>query len=234
MKPLRLVVFGVIVALGIVRPARAELCPKCKGKVFIMNVGKCVECGGLTTSGAHKLCPKCSRKLGQCEHCRAKLKDELTPARTKKLTAAVDKFTLDVRYFGEQGKPMYNVTLRVPTVDDKRPRFSPAAQLTKKQALALIDHLAKDGYLRRAGNVAFKEMKMPKGPTYCLFARGPKDLELHEDLGWSLKMIHRLEALRDACEGDGRKAMDRLLGRMSGHKKRWEAATKGFLRPRPR
>ena len=54
--------------------AGADLCPKCKGKVYIGNIGKCVECGGPTSSGAFKLCRKCSTKLGQCEHCRAPLK----------------------------------------------------------------------------------------------------------------------------------------------------------------
>ena len=55
-------------------PARGELCPKCKGKMYIMNIGKCVGCGGMTTSGAFKLCKKCSTKLGECEHCRAEHK----------------------------------------------------------------------------------------------------------------------------------------------------------------
>jgi len=42
--------------------------------MFTADVGKCVVCGGDTTSGAHKLCPRCSARLGQCEHCRAPLR----------------------------------------------------------------------------------------------------------------------------------------------------------------
>jgi len=53
--------------------AVAGLCPKCKGKAYTTDIGKCVECGGDTSSGAFKLCRKCSAKLGQCEHCRAAL-----------------------------------------------------------------------------------------------------------------------------------------------------------------
>lgn len=53
--------------------AGAELCPNCKGKSYIKNLGQCVECESITTSGAFKLCMKCSRKLNQCEHCRAPL-----------------------------------------------------------------------------------------------------------------------------------------------------------------
>jgi predicted secreted protein len=67
------IALSVLTVLVLAAPAGAELCEKCKGKMFIMSVGKCVECGGFTGSGAHKLCRKCSAKLGQCEHCRAKL-----------------------------------------------------------------------------------------------------------------------------------------------------------------
>jgi hypothetical protein len=54
-------------------PALADLCAKCKDKMYIQTVGQCIECKGNTSSGAFKLCPACSRKLGECEHCRAKL-----------------------------------------------------------------------------------------------------------------------------------------------------------------
>jgi inhibitor of cysteine peptidase len=53
--------------------ALAELCPKCRDKAYIQSIGTCAECGGATSSGAFKLCKKCSAKLGQCEHCRAPL-----------------------------------------------------------------------------------------------------------------------------------------------------------------
>ena len=65
---------GAAVILFLASPAFAGLCPKCKGRMYIQNIGKCVECGGRTSSGAFKLCGKCSAKLGQCEHCRAPLK----------------------------------------------------------------------------------------------------------------------------------------------------------------
>ena len=330
-----------LVILAVALPAMAELCAKCKGKMYIMNIGKCVGCGGATTSGAHKLCPACSRKLGQCEHCRAKVAggakpvqpvepaavlrlskeshgkafaasvgqtivvrlrgnattgfrwgagkltagvvrpvstkyagapagviggggefvltfkvvkagtEKLTleykrpwekkpPARTvavtinagadataeraRRLKVAVDWFTLDLWYLGDQDKPFYNLTLRVPKIKGRRSPFSPAVQLTKKEALAIIDHLAKDGYLRRAGNQSLKDLKAPAGPTYGLFVRGPRGLELYEFLGWDLGMLRRLDALRKVLDGDAAKKMDLLLGRLSGYKKAWEAA----------
>ena len=56
--------------------AVAGLCPKCKGRMYTADVGKCKACGGFTSSGAFKLCKKCSAKLKQCEHCRAPLKEQ--------------------------------------------------------------------------------------------------------------------------------------------------------------
>ena len=77
---------SVLTVLMLAGPTGAELCEKCKGKMYIMSVGKCVECGGFTGSGAHKLCRKCSAKLGQCEHCRAPLKGAKPQATTKPTT----------------------------------------------------------------------------------------------------------------------------------------------------
>jgi inhibitor of cysteine peptidase len=54
--------------------ARADLCPKCKGGVYDTAMGTCQECKELkAVSSSFKLCPACSKKLGQCERCRAKL-----------------------------------------------------------------------------------------------------------------------------------------------------------------
>ena len=52
--------------------AFAKYCQKHKniGGV-IQSIGKCSECGKMTTSGAFKLCPKCSEKLNKCMVCMA-------------------------------------------------------------------------------------------------------------------------------------------------------------------
>lgn len=54
--------------------ANAALCPQCKGKNFIQSIGACGTCQAVTSSGAFKLCPKCSDKLAQCEACQITLK----------------------------------------------------------------------------------------------------------------------------------------------------------------
>jgi inhibitor of cysteine peptidase len=65
---------GLVAIVIVCSAARAELCPKCRDKGYIQNIGTCAECGGATSSGTFKLCKKCSAKLGQCEHCRAPLR----------------------------------------------------------------------------------------------------------------------------------------------------------------
>lgn len=80
MKNLSILLSAAILLLLAVSPVAAELCPKCKGKMYIQSIGKCVECGGTASSGAFKLCKKCSAKLGQCEHCRAPLGGTDQPA----------------------------------------------------------------------------------------------------------------------------------------------------------
>jgi hypothetical protein len=57
-------------------PALAELCEPCRDCSYTKDIGTCVECGGMTPSGAFRLCMGCSDKLRQCEHCRAPLPDK--------------------------------------------------------------------------------------------------------------------------------------------------------------
>jgi predicted secreted protein len=64
---------AALVLLGAAAGARAELCNECKKYAFIQSVGKCEVCGKETTSGAMRLCPACSVRLRQCEHCRVAL-----------------------------------------------------------------------------------------------------------------------------------------------------------------
>ncbi len=64
---------GIALLLGMVGTAGAGLCSKCIGKMYIQNLGVCTSCGGDTSSGAFKLCHKCSDKLHQCECCIAAL-----------------------------------------------------------------------------------------------------------------------------------------------------------------
>ena len=76
---------STILVVGLSRPAAAELCKSCRGKAYILSIGKCSSCGGQTTSGAFKLCEKCSAEQGKCEHCLASLGGGKTPPKKKPL-----------------------------------------------------------------------------------------------------------------------------------------------------
>ena len=80
MNRIALVVAGVALALAAAAAGPGGLCEKCAPGIYIQNVGKCVECGARTSSGAFKLCRACSAKLGQCMHCRAPLAAAAAPA----------------------------------------------------------------------------------------------------------------------------------------------------------
>jgi inhibitor of cysteine peptidase len=78
-KPFSLLTAGLVLSfaiLGCSASARAALCSKCRELMFVDSVGKCSDCGGTTASGALQLCPKCSLKRRQCEHCLARLTDQ--------------------------------------------------------------------------------------------------------------------------------------------------------------
>ena len=70
-------VFSMTV-LGWSPSTQAALCSKCRDMMFIDSESKCSDCGVSTASGALQICPKCSVKRHQCEHCLAAIteKDE--------------------------------------------------------------------------------------------------------------------------------------------------------------
>ncbi|MDP6047557.1 MAG: hypothetical protein QGG25_18245 [Phycisphaerae bacterium] len=95
-----------------------------------------------------------------------------TARRARILNRDVAKFTLDIRYFGPQDKPLYQLTLRVPIIKDRRSTFWPAAQLSQTAAKEVIDHLAADGFFDRAKDITLASVELPKGPAYTMFASG--------------------------------------------------------------
>jgi hypothetical protein len=143
--------------------------------------------------------------------------------RAKALKAHLDTFVLVLQYHGGSHKPFYNLTLAVPEESHRSRDFWPAVYITKAQAVRIVDHLAKDGFLARAGNIANKEIMAPKGPCYTLTVAGPRGLQLYEVLGWDLAMLKRLDALAEVLEGEAKEKMSLLLGRLSGYRREWEA-----------
>ena len=145
--------------------------------------------------------------------------------RAKKLKANLDSLKLTLRYYGQQGKPLYrSFCLSVPLAIVDAVPGSDHVTISKKQAEKIIDHLAGDGFLARSMNLSgIRLTKPPAGPTYTIRAWAG-GLVLYENLGWDLKMLKRLDALQGVLDGEGAKAMDKLLARMSGLRKEWEKA----------
>ena len=48
---------------------KEPLCNECQGKMFIMAIGTCSNCGSSTPSMAYKLCAECARAKGVCMSC---------------------------------------------------------------------------------------------------------------------------------------------------------------------
>ena len=232
MKRLALTV-SVAAVLVFAADARAALCGKCKGMMYITSIGRCTKCSGHTSSGAFKLCKKCSAKLGQCQNCLAgegkpvapPVKAPVLSAKAVKLAGlfkgAAANFTLNIRYFGEQDKPYYQLTIRVGELKDKRKPFWPAAQVSQAGAKKIIDHLAGDGFFDRAMDITRVRMRPPVGPVYTFWLSGPTGVQLYENIGWKMPMLKRLDALAKGLEGGASRQMALLLGRLSGHRKAW-------------
>ena len=69
-----------VAVLGWNQSGRAAFCGKCRDLMFIDSEGKCIDCGGPTASAALRLCPKCSARRHQCEHCLAATTEKDEPA----------------------------------------------------------------------------------------------------------------------------------------------------------
>ncbi|HUW58042.1 MAG TPA: hypothetical protein VMZ92_15485 [Planctomycetota bacterium] len=144
------------------------------------------------------------------------------------LKRGVKDFILLLQYFGEQGKPFYELKLSRQLSRLDRDPFRLCVAIDEKQAFGIIDHLAASGFLGRAEQIdplVRGEWPGPRGPCYLLTVCGGA-ATFREDLGWGLPMLKRLDALRGVLEGDAAKQMDLLLGRLSGLRKAWTDAEK--------
>lgn len=141
-------------------------------------------------------------------------------------------FTLDIRYFGPQNRPYYQLTLRVPIIKDRRQRYWPAVRLSPDRANKIIDHLAGTGFFDRAIDTTRVGTAKPKGPAYTFWLSGPTGVLLYERIGWYRPMLDRFDALAKVLDGDAATQMGQLLGRLSSYRKRWpETTAKPKTRP---
>ncbi|MFI5380219.1 MAG: M56 family metallopeptidase, partial [Tepidisphaerales bacterium] len=143
--------------------------------------------------------------------------------RATQLMANLKSFSLSLTYHGNQDKPYYGLRLSVEQLASDNP-FEPAVTITPQQAEKIIAYLAIEGYLDQALDLnRDRSPSPPPKPYYSLIVQVNKGaVGFEEWLAWDLKMLHRLDGLRQVLDGDAARNMDLLLGRLSGQRREWE------------
>lgn len=144
--------------------------------------------------------------------------------RADSMKANVATFRLELNYSGQEDKPFYRLIVSVPVVDPLASNpFHRIVQVNETEAIRIIDHLARDGFLDQSVDPRNRaELSPPSKLGYSLkVATG--NISLDEDLGWDLPMLQRLDGLRDALPDTATKNMEFVLTRLSGLRKQWEA-----------
>lgn len=144
--------------------------------------------------------------------------------REHKLKSNYDSFYLRLDYCGDEDKPFYRATLHVAEEGFKTDnRFVRDVLIDKDQAAKILRFLIKDDFLERAAETADGKQFRTKKQGYLLYA-GCDGLRLVEHIGWDLKMILKLEALKAQLGGDARSAVGNIITRLSGWRRIWEQA----------
>ncbi len=140
----------------------------------------------------------------------------LMSERAKIFQRNVKTFRLHFQYHGDEDKPFYRPHLSVPPSAAKIDNpFSPFVQISEAQALKLIAQLERDGALADAYDQRDKARREPpSSPGYTLHIECD-ELPLCLDLGWGKPLLARLDGLAAQCDGDARKSLDFMLGRIS-------------------
>lgn len=130
----------------------------------------------------------------------------------------------EVNFGGQEDKPFYRLRVSVPVIAQlaKNP-FHQIVQVKDDEAIGIIDHLARNGFLDQAVDLRDKTERPPPSMPGYSWKVVAGDISLNEDLGWGLPMLQRLDGLRDVLPDTATKDMEFLLTRLSGWRKQWEA-----------
>ena len=154
---------------------------------------------------------------------------ERTRKAVEMLKDNLDDFGLSLSFSGDLKEPFHTIGLATACKNKAKtpPHWLGDADLGKEGSAKVIDYLASSGFFDRAsvipsndqeGRVKFYASK--NQPYYSLQVSA----QYHEILGWDIMMLHRLEGLRKALDGDAAKLMDKLLATLEPKRKEWEKA----------
>ena len=146
------------------------------------------------------------------------------------LKADLDNFHLDFQYHSKQGEAIVcGLTLSVPALlKNQVPMSSKTVRISKDQADRIVDCLWKEGLLFSPTSLYLpgKEPWWFSGYSYrtdYVFAvRGLLGVECYQNLAAYPNMYEKVNALRNALNGDARKAMDELLAQATRHRHKLE------------
>ena len=138
---------------------------------------------------------------------------EQATKRAESMKANVATFRLELNYSGQEDKPFYRLIVSVPVIDQLASNpFQRIVQVKENEAIRIIDHLARDGFLDQAVDLRNKsEQPPPSRPGYSL--KVVVGISLDEELGWGLPMLQRLDGLHDVLPDTAMKEMEFVLTR---------------------
>lgn len=149
--------------------------------------------------------------------------------RMKLLKKHVGKFRLTLKHLNPRGpniRPVVRLTVAEMGVRVRTWRIS------KAQAVKIIDHLAAEGFLESSRDIFVTKAPKIAGPCCVLSVGGPPRVSLEENLGWDLKMLGRLDALRKILDDKAAKAMAEFIKALEPQRKKWEARTQRDVKRR--
>ena len=136
--------------------------------------------------------------------------------RAKKLKEAIESFSLELDFFGNEDRPAPRCRLQVADITEKT-RFH-TVQIDKAQAEAIIGQLLAGGWLDEAYDLKLVRLRAPVGPTYLMTVRAG-DLSLQQNIGIGDPARQRLTGLRGVLKGKAVEAIDSILNRMPAETK---------------
>lgn len=141
---------------------------------------------------------------------------EQTRDRLEVFKRNVKSFRLNFNFNGDEDKPFYRPHFGVPAEDAKiDDPFRPFVQISEEQALKIIDQLAHDGTFDNAYDLRDKARREPPTTPGYTMNVWCDALPLCEDIGWGKELLVRLDAMNSQLDGDAKKSMEFMLGRIS-------------------